>query len=353
MKILYFERETAGHRIPHLMAIVSHNMAESVLVVPEKINDCNCKQYIYKNKEKKKRTLRGFNRMMREVYEICKVEKPDVVHFTDGNIFYRFFGYGLGMFKNYKTVLTNHNAEEDFMHAISSWMISKLVDRVVVTCEYSKEVFNRYGAKNVINIEYPHFNDYIFTKEEGMDYFHLVPDVPVIACIGGTRYDKGLDIMLNALKKVEKPFQLLIAGKAEHFQEDFIDNHITTYKDRVVKHLSFLSDQEFSLALAASDYVAVPYRKGFNGASGPLGEGVWRYKCIIGPSGNNLGDVIEKYHLGYTFLQGDSESLCKLLNRVLGETFVCDESYNCYKEMMDPKYFGLQYRELYHSLLVK
>lgn len=351
MKILYFEREISGHRLPHLSSIIHGNGAESVIVCSEAISSINCRQYVLKNVESKKRSLKSFLKMLNEIKKICKNENPDIVHFTDGNIFYRYFGIGLRKFKKYKTVLTNHNAEEDFLHCLSARLIAHKVSIVTVTSEYSKTVFERCGAKNVVNIEYPQLNDLIFDKKESMEYFGIKTSAPIISCIGGTRFDKGLDIILEALKKVDCPFHLLIAGRAEFFTESYIDQEIVSFKDNVTKVLRFLSDQELAMALSCSDFIAVPYRKGFNGASGPLEEGVWRDKCIIGPKSKNLGEIIERHHLGYTFEQENPISLALLLNNVLKNKFLIDDKYEAYKSIINHNSFEQSYRKLYISVL--
>ena len=353
MKILYFEREISGHRLPHLSSIIHGNGAESIVVCPEKIPSIKCKQYQLKSVEGKKRSLRAFINMLNEIKSICAIEKPDIVHFTDGNIFYRYFGAGLQKFKKYKTVLTNHNAEEDFFHRLSARIIASKVNVVTVTSEYSKTVFERCGAKNVINIEYPQLNDLLFDKKVSMDYFGIKTSAPIISCIGGTRYDKGLDIILEALKKVNQPFHLLIAGNAEYFTESYINQETESYKDSITKVLRFLTDEELAMAVSCSDFVAVPYRKGFNGASGPLGEGVWRDKCIIGPISDNLGTIIESHHLGYTFEQENPESLAVILNEALVSKFTIDEEYKKYKSIINHNSFEKSYRELYMNLMMK
>ena len=353
MKILYFEREISGHRLPHLSSIIHGNGAESIIVCSEKIPSIDCKQYVLKNVEGKKRSFRAFLKMLDEIKSICAIEKPDIVHFTDGNIFYRYFGAGLTKFKKYKTVLTNHNAEEDFLHRLSAKIIASRVNVVTVTSEYSKIVFERSGAKNVVNIEYPQLNDLFFDKKTSMEYFGIKTSAPIISCIGGTRYDKGLDIILKALKKVSCPFHLLIAGNAEYFTESYIDQETESYKDSVTKVLRFLTDEELAMAISCSDFVAVPYRRGFNGASGPLGEGVWRDKCIIGPISENLGTIIENHHLGYTFEQENPESLTTVLNNALMSPFTIDDEYKKYKSIINHNSFEKSYRELYMSLLTK
>ena len=122
------------------------------------------------------------------------------------------------------------------------------------------------------------------------------------------------------------------------------------YSENIRCLLKFLSDEEFQYALNATDIITIPYRKVFNGASGPLGEGVYLEKCIIGPCHGNLGDTIEKNHLGYTFLSEDVNSLAETLNKALKTEFKPDEKYKEYKNSLDVESFLKSYAELYNSL---
>lgn len=72
-----------------------------------------------------------------------------------------------------------------------------------------------------------------------------------------------------------------------------------------------MTDEEFEMAIQAVDAIVLPYRKTFNGASGPLGEGVAKGKMIIAANHGSLGDIVEKNHLGYTFESENIEALKK------------------------------------------
>lgn len=171
--------------------------------------------------------------------------------------------------------------------------------------------------------------------------------IPVLLALGATRDDKGLDILLDALNFVNHDFQLLIAGKEESFSEEFIDEHTKKYSTKVTKLLKFLDDYKFAECLSAADFVVLPYRKCFDGASGPLGEGVVLGKTIIGPNHGSLGDIIEKNHLGYIFEAENINSLAKVLDKALTRTMQHDKEYLAYQRMLDPEIFAEKYVELF------
>jgi glycosyltransferase involved in cell wall biosynthesis len=284
-----------------------------------------------------------------DIYKIVKDEKPDVVHFLFDDVFYRFLGYGLHRFKKYNSVITVHSVRTGALAKVVLNIISRTCKKIVVHSQYMKNALEKMGVKNVCHIEYPVFNSKSCEKSVAREYFGLNKDVKTLGCIGGTRYDKGLDVLLDALGEVKEPFQLLIAGCEEDFKEDFIKEKISSYKDKVHLKLKFLSDEELTYAMNAIDVVVLPYRKWFNGASGPLGEGVALGKCVVGPTHGNLGDTITKNHLGYTFETENINALTDALKKALSEDFVIDEKYSEYKDSLDVEYFVNRYNELYRE----
>lgn len=349
MKVLYVDIAITGHHIPYFSALVSNENYESVLVLPQKVESVKSKQYECNVQLNGKLSFSTYLNWLKEIHNIVEKEKPDVIHFLTGDIMYRFFGFGLFLFRKQKTVLTLHRIKEGFLGRISTKIISKNASCIVLHSEYMKRYVEGLSANNITHIEYPVFNIDFCDKRMAQDYFSLKKDVPVIGCIGGTRYDKGLDILLEALNSVEKPFQLLVAGKAEYFDEVYIKEHIKGYKENVCLYLKFLSDEELKFAINAIDIVVLPYRKMFNGASGPLGEGVILGKCIIGPNHGNLRDTIEKNHLGYTFESENIVKLAETINRSLTSNFSLDDNYQQYKEQLNVSSFLQKYEDVYKA----
>ncbi len=155
---------------------------------------------------------------------------------------------------------------------------------------------------------------------------------------------------MESLRNVKNDFYLLIAGKEETFKKEFIESKIISYKDNVKILLHFLSDDEVNLCLIASDFIVLPYKKYFDGASGPLGEGVAMEKIIIRPNHGSLGDIIRNNHLGYTFQSENTESLTKILDLALTESFHFDNAYYDYQNALNPDRFKKEYNKIFQLL---
>ena len=352
MKVVFVDSSVTGHHLAYMDAL-SGVCEEALAILPEEAESLGMRQRICPFPRGSKRKLSAFLKWAKAVRKIVEQEKPDIVHFLTGDDFYRFFGAGLYLFARCKVVVTLHWMRGGFAGRLSTRCIARHADSVVVHSEYIQQKLSSYGIRNAVHIEYPQFGTSFYPMEEARAYWQLEQDIPVIACIGGTRHDKGLDILIEALKQVKKPFQLLVAGKAEHFSEAYIQEHTQSYSDCVHLHMRFLTDAELASAVCAADVIALPYRRRFDGASGPLGDGVVHSKMIVGPNHGNLGDTIRRNHLGYTFETENVDSLAEVLNRALGKKWIPDERYRQYQEMLSPERFCTSYKMLYMKLLEK
>ncbi len=350
MKIAYVEMGSRGHNLVYLTNLIKGREKDAILIVPEEIKSIDCRQRVLKNVEGKKRSFSKYLKWLNEMAALAHEENADIVHFLEGDLFYRFFGIGLNKFKSFKTVITLHWIRQGFIEKCSIRTIARKVSIVVVHSAFLKHQVKEFGILNVKHIEYPQFNQIEINENSAKEFWGLNPHIKTLACIGSTRYDKGLDVLIEALKKVNHPFQLLVAGQVNKFTEEDILDMGSTIKDKMYLNIHYLSDEELAYAFAASDIIVLPYRKSFNGASGPLGEGVSYNKCILGAGHGNLGYTIKQHHLGYTFESENIDDLARTVDMALTEHFKLDDSYVAYKESLSPDLFRASYAALYKSL---
>lgn len=348
MKIAYVDVSVDGHHRSYIKALVENNGCDNIVILPERIDDIDCVQYTYSFVDLHNKRLIPFYKWSREIKKIVKSEQPDIVHFLYGDVFYKYFGLGLGGFRKYKTVLTMHWTKPHPLGMLSARAIASKIDNMIVHTDYIKTQFADHGIRNIEVIDYPAFNIEHIDKKKAAEYWGISTDVPTILCVGGTRYDKGLDVLLKALNKVRSPFRLLIAGKAYSFDEKFIKENAAGYIDNVTLKLEYLSDRELVCALNAADIIALPYRKIFSGASGPLAEGAYLKKVIIGPNHGSIGDIIRKNHLGYVFESENIDELAKTIEKALLRPFTYDETADRYRDSLSEGEFVKHYMEVYN-----
>lgn len=134
----------------------------------------------------------------------------------------------------------------------------------------------------------------------------------LILCYGGTRFDKGADLAVNALSKLPGHFHLLVAGRPVYFQPGDLRRQAVSRDVAGRLHLmpKRLSDMETSLAFHACDVLLLPYRRGFvGGQSGPLTLAGVIGKPIVAPDMPVLAQTVKKYNLGTLFAAGNLEDM--------------------------------------------
>ncbi len=351
MKILYVDVVLNGHHKPYLKGLLSdpENNMEKVLLIPSDEEDFGVKKYEYK-KTYDYRKVRDYHQWLSEVSAVVKKEKPDVIHFLYGDVLYRHFGTGLGILKGKKTIVTFHQFRRNKIVDISLRRLFGKISYGVVHTKSLQHELNGIGIKNVKHIEYPQLYAFdLKTKEQACEYWGLNPKVPVLGVIGETRYYKGFDILLEALKTVDRKYQLLIAGKEGYFDKAYIEKNIEPYKEKVTLRLKFLSDEELCAAIAACDYILLPYRKRFDGASGPLTEAVWARRLVVASDHGSLGDIVAKNKLGITFVSEDTQALSEAITQALDQKLEWNEDAEKYRETIKLSTFQCEYRKLYSN----
>jgi len=351
MKIVYVDIAVDGHHTSYLSELVKGNEAESVLILPERIESLQCKQYVFSPVDMHNKKLGAFYRWIMEVSAFVEQEKPDIVHFVFGDIFYKFFGLGLGKFRKYKVIVAFHRTRTGFLEKISTRRICRKASAAVVHSNYMKNEIEEYGARHVVCIDYPQFSTAQVDRDEALNFWKLDKTIPVIACIGNTRFEKGLDILLEALKSVKVPFQILIAGKEDAFDKKFIEEQTKSYSSHVTMYMQFLNDEELNNAFSAATIIALPYRRTFEAASGPMGEGVRLGKCIVGSDHGNLGNTIRENHLGYVFEPENPAALAEAITMALEGEFEADAQYRAFQDALNPEIFVRKHKALYTGLL--
>lgn len=351
MTYLLVDTCSTGHHLTYIMSIARACAKDSkVIILMPRIEDTSMiegqENILYTVIENGK-----YGSLLKQVKNIVKEKKVDIVHFVYADAFMKYFGYGLSGIQC-KVVLTFHQIRNSKLRVFSRKRMFEKVDCGVVHTKSILMQLNKDGIKNVKHIEYPYFQSVSqIDQDYAREVLGISKSVPVLLALGGTRYDKGIDLLLKSLNKVKEPFFLLIAGKEQDIKIDEIKAASSGYSQNVKMIMKFLTDEEFELCLSASDFVVLPYRKCFDGASGPLGEGVAYGKVIIGANHGSLGQLIEDNHLGYTFESENTEHMASVISAALKNPYEKQSEYRKYQEQLRPERFQDEYMQLYADLM--
>lgn len=134
---------------------------------------------------------------------------------------------------------------------------------------------NAKPARFVPHPLYDNFGEKI-NKEKAREHLHILGDVKILLFFGFIRKYKGLDILLNAMKVLQREFgignlRLLIAGEfyedEKNYSELLNDPQI---KNQLIIHTHFIADSEIKYYFSAADCVVQPYRNATQSGVTPL-----------------------------------------------------------------------------------
>ena len=279
----------------------------------------------------------------------------DVVHVLDGDGLMRYFGYGLRMPGGCKVIVTYHHFYGGLPRRISYRLMNAgRSHRCVVHTDTLQKTLEQYGVSNVEHCEYPAFD---FDEFDAMNaalcrtQSGLLPDVPVIGIIGGISSYKNIVPFLHILRQSDREFQLLMLGRLTDITEQEIAEATAPYSHRVHSLFRPLTDDEYKRGIAASDIIYCIYRQDFNGASGPLTDGVCCRKMILSCSHGSLGDITTQNHLGLTADVSDEADILAKTQTALDKApgFGYDETAEAYRQRLRPRHFLETYKKIYES----
>ena len=89
----------------------------------------------------------------------------------------------------------------------------------------------------------------------------LDPQKKTLLFFGFIRDYKGLDLLIEAFGELDESYQLIIAGESygsfDGYDKQIADNK---NKDRIHKHVKYISDEEVPLYFSAADVCVLPYK---------------------------------------------------------------------------------------------
>ncbi|QJD87184.1 glycosyltransferase family 4 protein [Cohnella herbarum] len=244
------------------------------------------------------------------------------------------------------------------------WLLNmRVIDRIVVHGDFTRDRVVRclanVGNRRVVTIYFPSFHHSDVKNSEAGEIKRIKQKLasykrPFFLCFGGLRYDKGIDLLLEAVARLkDEDFTVLVAGSEDYFNKADIDrialeNGIT---NKVFLDLKYISTEAANFYFQTCDSVVLPYRSMYSAQSGPLVEGAARKKLIVGPGHGEVGFTIEKYRLGLTFESDRPDDLARklqtALDRLNGKDEEPDGGPNEYASKLTQEKFGDLYRKFF------
>lgn len=283
---------------------------------------------LFKNKNYKKictffNLLKGF-RMTITIIRSKKI----------GNIIFHIFSYNLLILwflkrlksMNLNIILIIHDVkciEGENINIIRKKIINYTAHKIVVHNEFSKkELQNEIYNKDIDIFIIPHGNyfrqiDTKISKVQALKELNLDDTNKYLLFFGQIKKTKGLEILLDALIKVDDNIKLIIAGKPwkttfVKYEENIRKNKLS---GRVIKMIKYIDDREKDLLFNACDLGILPYKKIYQ--SGVLLMCMSYGLPIIVSDLEPNKEIIKNGENGFLFKAGNKNDLASKIEHIL------------------------------------
>ena len=355
MRVLLAERALGGHRRTYMEWLSRMDGAEMFVLAPQNVGVEESHFFRFDSGIAGK-SCKAYLAWIFQMRRIVKENRIDVVHILDGDSIMRYFGLGFACIGAKRMVITYHHFFQGWLRKLSYRRMCAGKNRACVGHTDSVcRALKKCGISNVARCAYPAFEFRSIACKDASACkrkFGLSEEVPVIGIVGGMMKYKNMIPFLETIQDCCTSFQLLLCGKAGDVTTEEIHQAVAPYQERVKSVLRTLTDEEYQEAIVASDITYCLYGHEFDGASGPLTDGVCARKMILSCKHGSLGEITSQNHLGVTAECDDRVEVLRqtelALSRAAG--FQYSEVALRYRNSLDPACFLETYRRLYMQI---
>lgn len=353
MKIMYIDFSSKGHHKLYLQALLnSDENFEKLLVIPEKFNNLNVEQKIIKDIIRVQTSLFYYLIFLFRISKLCKKNKVDIIHFLYGDSIIKYAGFGLFLLRKYNIIATHHVIHQGSFIDYRLSRFYKKIDYGILHSSTLKQILDKSNILNTRLLQYPYLgNKEVYDKHFSRVELGLPIGKKIIGFIGGTRENKGIDILVESINQLNEQFYFLIAGENIDYDNNYFDKKLTDinycFFDR------YLTDIEVSMSIASSDIIVLPYKNSFLGVSGVLIEAIWNRKFVVGPNHGEIKQIILEYKFGNLFQSENAENLAVVLDKAIKDIQKWDSSYDNYRNKITVELFISSYLKIYELVYHK
>lgn len=347
MKICIYDMKNDGHHFFYNKNVMK--VEGEWIYFTGTVNEVEKEELIKENIRIIEKKFKDTNKYIRYFYEIynlfgvlkyCKKNKVSklIIACLDSNIIWLYLW--LKLFRKIEIIGVEHWYPNN---KIKKKYFKKLCDRIKIIV-HTEDIYQKIGLinnKNIFVVKYPVMGCEIIDKRKAKEYLDIKEEIFELLYFGGTRDDKGLDILLEAVQKVKKDIMVVIAGKEETFKREFIVEKLKKASRVSYKlELKFIADSDIKYYFNSCEIVIIPYKKYFNGESGVFTEAINYGRPVIVPNIIHFPKIVKENEIGEVFEVEDSMDLCEKIENMI-------EKYKFYEKQAIK--FSKEYQEA-HSI---
>ena len=267
--------------------------------------------YLIKNKD---------NRIYSKVLDYCtenKIEHLHLLYLTNPEIFLAELNYRYRYGKIFDTKITfatdwrlveisepRQMVMDQIIHHpyISKMMIFSTIGKESSYLgSYNPDSFNL--SKKIEKFYIPKLVDIKpFPMKEAREFYNLPLNKFILLYFGAMNYGKGLDLLLEAMKKVNENVLLFIVCGEGRINFPAPPELLSKHSARIIWKKENPADEELSRIFATANFVALPYRSTYkNCGSSVLVQAIQAHKNVIVPNITPFKEAVKENNLGVLF----------------------------------------------------
>lgn len=155
-------------------------------------------------------------------------------------------------------------------------------------------------ASQIVLVPDPSPTPIAHSQQTARDRLVLPPENPIFLFFGGLRWDKGPDILLQALPLLQGNWTVVLAGRPDLIGQTEIEACRRRLSDpgKLVTRLGFVPELDTDSYFQAADAVVLPYRRMFGGTSGVLQRAAAAGTPVIVTDVGDIGPTVREQGLG-------------------------------------------------------
>jgi glycosyltransferase involved in cell wall biosynthesis len=226
--------------------------------------------------------------------------------------------------KNIKIISLIHNAIPHEKKVIDKPLAKFFFNRcdgfIVLSQPVKDDLLSLKKGANVIVYPHPIYNHYgePIDKEAACERLGINSDKKNLLFFGLIREYKGLDLLIEAMNKLDESYQLIIAGESyEGFQKyaDLIEK--LPFKENVKVYEQYIPDSMVSTFFSAADVLVLPYRSATQ--SGVIAIAYQMELPMIATNVGGLGAAVEASQTGLVVPFATAEDLSDGIRQFFSE----------------------------------
>jgi glycosyltransferase involved in cell wall biosynthesis len=237
-----------------------------------------------------------------------------------GSLFWPYFVHEDGEATSIARLLVHTTNRAALRHLLRAGRMSRLLVHSPNIRARLARVFGRELAERRIDVvPDPLSGTGDLTRADARLRLGLPAKSVILLFFGGLRWDKGPDLLLEALADLKGDWLAVFAGQPYHFGAREVER--TRWRleepERIVSRLGYVPTAEVDAYFAAADVIILPYRRAFKGTSGILQRAAGAGKPVISTDVGEIGSAVRQRGLGMVVEPESPEALRRALEEFL------------------------------------